>query len=438
MKKTYINKNVYDATQERLEFIFNNFDNVLVAFSGGKDSGLLLNLAYDYAVKNNLVHKMAIYHLDYEAQYSFTTEYVTDTFLNCFNDITKKFWLCLPIAAQCAVNITDSYWTPWDREKHDIWVRDIPDNEFIINEDNIPFKFEKNTADYTLQDKFCNWFSETYGSTAVLIGIRTDESFNRFRAIASNNKVNIVYKKSYLVGDENNCKAYPIYDWNVRDVWTANAKFGYKYNKLYDLMYQAGLTVDQMRVASPFNDCAVNSLKLYKVIEPYMWAKLVGRVNGVNFAGIYGGTTAMGWKSITLPPGHTWKSYLQFLLSTLPEDVRAGYLEKFNTSIKFWREKGGCLDDKTIEELKECGISVEVGDSTNYKTNKKPVRFEEYPDDADVTNFQSVPSYKRMCICIMKNDHLCKYMGFSLTKKEQEKRKATLEKYKNIVYGGNV
>lgn len=40
MSKTYLNKNVYESAQERLAYIFDNFDNVLVAFSGGKDSGV--------------------------------------------------------------------------------------------------------------------------------------------------------------------------------------------------------------------------------------------------------------------------------------------------------------------------------------------------------------------------------------------------------------
>lgn len=48
---------------------------------------------------------------------------------------------------------------------------------------------------------------------------------------------------------------------------------------------------------SPFNDCAQESLKLYKVIDPSNWARMIGRVNGVNFTGLYGGTTAMGWKT---------------------------------------------------------------------------------------------------------------------------------------------
>ena len=74
-----------------------------------------------------------------------------------------------------------------------------------------------------------------------------------------------------------------MYDWSSRDVWHANSLFGYDYNRLYDLYYMAGLTVDQMRVASPFNDCAKDSLNLYRVIDPKIWVKLVGRVRGANF-----------------------------------------------------------------------------------------------------------------------------------------------------------
>jgi predicted phosphoadenosine phosphosulfate sulfurtransferase len=218
----------------------------------------------------------------------------------------------------------------------------------------------------------------------------------------------------------------------VEDVWTANGKFFWNYNRLYDLFYKAGISLDKMRVASPFNDCATESLKLYRAIDPNNWAKMVGRVNGVNFAGIYGGTTAMGWKSIKLPPGHTWKSYMYFLLSTLPEQTRQNYLAKLETSIKFWREKGGCLSETTIRELKDNGTDINVGLTTNYDTPKKPVRME-YIDDFESADFKDIPTYKRMCICIMKNDHLCKYMGFSLTKKERIRKQNILEKYKHML-----
>ena len=42
--KTYLDKNVYEAALERIAYCFQEFDNVLVSFSGGKDSGVMLNL----------------------------------------------------------------------------------------------------------------------------------------------------------------------------------------------------------------------------------------------------------------------------------------------------------------------------------------------------------------------------------------------------------
>ena len=61
-------KNVYELTQERLRVIFNEFDNVYVSFSGGKDSGVLLNLCIDYIRRNNLKRKIGVFHMDYEDQ----------------------------------------------------------------------------------------------------------------------------------------------------------------------------------------------------------------------------------------------------------------------------------------------------------------------------------------------------------------------------------
>lgn len=438
MAKVYrSDKNVYEAAQERLEYIFNEFESVCVAFSGGKDSGVLLNLAYDCAKANNMLDKLSVYHLDYEAQYQDTTDYVEDVFLNEFKDI-EKYWLCLPISAQCAVSMYQDHWVPWEKEKREIWARAMPDNEHVINEDNVPFKFNEKMWDYDTQANFGRWYAKKHGKTAMLVGIRADESLNRQAAITSAKKVNQYNNLSWATKDDkfnDLVSCYPIYDWTADDIWVCNAKLGYKYNELYDLYWQAGLSIHQMRVASPFNDCATDTLKLYKAADPNMWGKMVGRVNGANFSSIYGGTVAMGWKNIKLPKGHTWKTYLEFLLTTLPEKSRSNYLQKFNTSLDFWGSEGGVLSDETIKELESEGKEFEVKDKTNYNTQKKPVVFKEYPDDTDAKDFKSVPSYKRMCICILKNDHTCKYMGFAQTKKDKEKRQKMMSKYKDIIRG---
>lgn len=187
-----------------------------------------------------------------------------------------------------------------------------------------------------------------------------------------------------------------------------------------------------MRVANPFHSCGMDNLKLYKVIDPDNWGKMVGRVNGVCFAGLYGGTTAMGWKSITKPAHFTWKEYCYFLLNTLDDKTKQHYIEKLNTSLKFWKEKGGCLDDETISELeKEDAKFIDKGNISKI-SSKRVIAFDDYLDDTNCKKFKEIPTYKRMCICIIKNDYFCKYMGFAQTKEEVKKRKSALEKYKNL------
>ena len=167
------------------------------------------------------------------------------------------------------------------------------------------------------------------------------------------------------------------------------------------------------------------------IIDPDMWGRMIGRVNGVNFSGIYGGTGAMGRNEIHLPEGYTWKSFMEFLLATLPDYTRRKYQRKLETSIKFWKDRGGVLSDEVIQKLKERNIPIQVGESTNYKTEKRPVKMD-YLDDIDIAEFKEIPTYKRMCICILRNDHVCKYMGFALTKEETLMKNTALKQYGKI------
>ena len=60
------------------------------------------------------------------------------------------------------------------------------------------------------------------------------------------------------------------------------------------------------------------------------------------------------------------------------------------------------------------------------------VRFKHYLDEIDIKNPNLLPTYKRMCIAIMKNDTSCKTLGFGLTKDELLRRKEIQKKYKDL------
>jgi predicted phosphoadenosine phosphosulfate sulfurtransferase len=192
-----------------------------------------------------------------------------------------------------------------------------------------------------------------------------------------------------------------------------------------------------MRTASPFNQSGQSSLKLYRVIAPDMWGKMVSRVNGVNFTGIYGGTKAMGgWSSIKKPKHFTWKQYAEFLLSTLPEKTRAQYLKKLEKSKWHWRVQGAPRSKAFIAQLEKEGVPVKRSGrgskSCKVNTDYEVIYLDEMIDDTDVEDFKKAPSWKRFCITIMKNDTVCKYMGFTRTKKDLARRAEIMEKYKGL------
>lgn len=436
MVKKFLEINVYEALQERLEYIFQEFEHIYVSFSGGKDSGLLLNLVLDYMKEHGITKKIGVFHQDFEAQYSMTTEYVAETFEKNLPYI-EPYWVCLPMAARTALSSYEMYWYPWDASKKDIWVREMPDKPYVINLDNNPiyyYKYKMHQED--LAKQFGRWYKDFHGGgkTICLLGLRASESLQRYSGILNKKYgyseccwISKLFKDVWC--------ASPLYDWSVNDIWVANYKFGYTYNKLYDLYYKAGLKPEQMRVASPFNDYAKDSLNLYRVLEPETWTRLLGRVKGANFTAIYAKTKAMGYKNVTLPEGYTWEAYTQFLLETLPRRLRRNYVEKFITSIKFWYEKGGGLSEEAITELIQKGYNIRRNGISNYTKDKKSriVFIGQISDDTDdINSTKDIPSWKRMCMCILKNDHICRTMGFGINRQQQKQINMIRNKYKGL------
>lgn len=443
MSMQYLSENVYDEAKRRIEFIFQEFDNIYVSFSGGKDSGVLLNMVFRYMRENNITQKIAVYYMDYEGSYQHTEDFIR-RMVEANSDLIDLYWVCLTYKTKCGVSIYRNYWLPWNREERDIWVRDYPvlaNGLKVITEDNHEFDFYYHGIEDTDFDlKFNEWIHKRYKAqrTIGLLGIRAQESVNRWRAVASDGKINTYKQRKWItkMGKER-YSGYPLYDWQTEDIWTANAREGFDYNKLYDLYYQAGVKLDDMRVASAFIDEGVASLGLHRAIEPDIWARLVGRVNGANFGAIYGATKAMGYQSISLPPGHTWKSYCEFLLSTLPPYIGKMFRRKFESTFRVWLEKGATVMRESLPDLEKSGYEFDVlghppGKIYEGRDDVVLVKFKEYPDDIDSRFFVNLPSYKRMCITILKNDYSCKYMGYGMTTYEKQLRHDAMRKYKDL------
>lgn len=399
--KVYKEINVYEAAVERFDYIYSNFEKVYISFSNGKDSGVLLNLAIEAARRAGKLPVNVLY-IDMEAQYRHAIEFTHRMFSR---PEVQGWWVCLPIHLRNAVSQYQPHWLCWDKDKRDAWIRDYPANKWVVkDEDFFPF-FVRGMEFEEFVPAFAEWFAGGE-KTACCVGIRSDESLNRFRTIASESKVKLDNKNwtTKLNPKEESSKVYncyPIYDWRVEDIWRANGKFGWDYNKIYDIMHLAGVPLHKMRLCQPYGDDQRQGLYLFKILEPETWAKIVNRVEGANFGNRYteNDRTTLGNYKVNLPEGHTYESYAQFLLETMPPYLAEHYREKINKFIAWWDKEGV----KTI------------------------------PDTADIKEEakRKVPSWRRICKVLLKNDYWCKGLSFSQTKKELEKQVEMITKYRS-------
>lgn len=423
--------NVYEAAVQRINYIYDEFENVYVSFSGGKDSGVMVNIAIDVARKRK--KRITVLYIDLEAMYKRTIEFVEQIMLNN-TDVVDAEWVCLPMTTTNSVSMYEPWWTFWDLSKSDKWVRPMPTHPCVINTTNCiyPFFYEGMTFEEFISD-YAKWKSQS-NDTACLVGIRQDESLNRWRAL-NRKDVNRYKDTDFSVKINSSCwNFYPIHDWHVNDIWTYNGKFQKPYNRVYDMMHMAGVPLYKMRICEPFGDEQKAGLNLFREIEPETWSKLIDRVSGANFGNIYCNTKATGAKDISLPAGHTWKSYTKFLLSTLPEQTRASYITKFVKFINYWRKNGSPLDNKTISTIEGYSDVVVTSEfSTRGKGDKYVVKFKSIPDTITGDNRTDMLSWKRMCMAIIKNDITCKTLSFSITKQQIEKRKEIIAKYKSLL-----
>jgi predicted phosphoadenosine phosphosulfate sulfurtransferase len=431
--RAYKEASVYDAAIERLDFIFDNFERIYLSFSGGKDSGVMLNLILDYMKERGIKRKIGIQILDNEANYEYSIEFM-HRIIQANIDYLDVYWCCMPVRLPCTVSSYEVDWQCWGENDKHRWIRPMPKQDYIVNMDNHPFgdAFEPGMQYDHFWDMFAEWYSQGK-PTANLIGIRTDESLNRFRAIMNDAKETMGEMAWTKKNTENVWNCYPIYDWRTRDVWIANAKFDWDYNKLYDTFYMAGVPVGKMRVASPFMSESKSSLNLYRVIDGHTWARLCSRVGGANFVATYG--KQLNYNSFQLPEGHTWKSFVKFLLDTLPEESSGNFRARFIQSIKYWGRVGRGLSDKIIQELRDNGVNFRLNGLTAHGNKElQRVIIKVPPDHLDFlsSNNSEVTSWKRFALTILKNDHTCKYMGLSPTKQQMDRQKIIQRKYSSI------
>jgi predicted phosphoadenosine phosphosulfate sulfurtransferase len=217
--------NVLEAAQSRISYTFDHFQKIYLSFSGGKDSTVMLHLVMNEAKKRN--RKVGLLFIDLEAQYKITIDHVENMF-KLYEGHIDPYWISLPLKLRNAVSVYDPHWMCWDPERKKEWVR-TPPKIAITDAEYFPF-FNTDMEFEEFVDDFGFWYGEGK-QTACFVGIRSDESLNRFRTIAAEkSKYNGLTWTTWKGKSLYN--SYPIYDWRTEDIWTYQGKFGKPYNKL--------------------------------------------------------------------------------------------------------------------------------------------------------------------------------------------------------------
>lgn len=320
--------NVLDAARQRLSFVFDNFENIIVSVSGGKDSTVLACLALQEARKRD--RKIGLFFLDEEVVYQSTIEQV-EYVMSLYPGNTNRLWLQVEFDLTNATSYEESQLKCWEKGKHKIWMRPKGKNN-IINPpwgNNVRFRPGYSWLDfYGVIDNF----EAMYSNTAFLVGLRATESPNRWRAMVKN-PVNIGGEDIYYATKKpnNNVTIYPIYDWNFHDVWKFIYDENLRYSKIYDYLWKKGFGINEIRVSSLIHERSFKSLCELPEFEPETYQKLCERIKGIRFAQETGRTSKM-FRAQKLPKNFKlWSQYRDFLLDTYPyPDKREIFVKRFS------------------------------------------------------------------------------------------------------------
>ena len=398
--KKYLSTNVLQESRKRIAETFDSVERVYIAFSGGKDSSVMFHLVMEEAIKRGV--RVGVMYIDMEAQYADTIKHTLEMF-ELYKDNIDPHWICVPMRLRNALTNYEPQWIAWDPTRESDWIRQKPsfakgvkDYDFIMDDMTDGIEFEE----------FVVLFGRWYGQgkkTAGFIGIRAQESLHRYCAIATWEKKDLMLNgrrwTTKTIDDVYN--VYPIYDWLTEDIWRFHAAHPDKpHNHVYDKMQMAGVPLSDQRLCQPFGDDQRKGLWLYHILEPETWFKLVARVNGANSGALYINETGNinGYDKVTLPPGHTWQSFTNMLLKTLPPKTRQHYAIRFKKFIVGWHRRG----------------------------------YSVIPDEAppQLESKQWAPSWRRMAKCLLRNDYWCKGLGQTQPKSAAYQRFKEMKKAK--------
>ena len=255
-------ENVVDAALRRLRHIYETFDHVIVGYSGGKDSHVMLHLARIVADEFG-IDRVSVRYRD--------REIVQDCILDFVDEVRQLPWVdmrwyCIPGEDTRLVlgeTRTYTFWQPGVE-----WFRPMP--PFAITPP------EGSTKVYTPAETDEFVAAPFKGKVCLLLGIRAAESILRYRSIV--NKLNDPHIAS--TGTRSRISiGRPIYDWSEADVFKFLQDGDIPYCSIYDAQLLSG---EPLRTSVPVSSEAAKQLKRMAAQDPAFLERLQRRFPGTD------------------------------------------------------------------------------------------------------------------------------------------------------------
>jgi predicted phosphoadenosine phosphosulfate sulfurtransferase len=268
--KIYKNKNVYEESLDRIRYLFDEFPNVIVSISGGKDSTVILHLAKKVAKEKNRL-PLKVMWIDQEGEWEGTVDYCKGVMED--KDV-EPYWFQMPMVITNNASSTNRYSHCWKEEEKENWIH--PQHPLSIKENKYGterfHKLFKAIIDKEFKNQKACYFS----------GVRTEETPKRYVSVTASLTYKGITWGKILNTKQEHYTFNPIYDWSYTDVWKCINDNNLKYNRVYDEMYKKGVQIKDMRISNVHHETSIQALLLIQEIEPQTWNKVSKRIGGAN------------------------------------------------------------------------------------------------------------------------------------------------------------
>lgn len=262
--KKYIDTDVVTEAKKRIRHLFDTFDNVVVMFSGGKDSLVCMHLVHEVGQEYGQNVVKCVFRdneLIPQGVWDFVNEYRQ-------KDWVDMRWLCLPIPTIMQVLDTVHHYVQWDPARAGNYVRDIPEWA-ERNPPGVTTEYDQGAMDWYIAKQY-------KGKVCLLTGVRADESLMRFRSVVNKlNRENWINDPPPYAKTKSSAKfkmGKPIYDWTENDIFKYCGEENIRYCSVYNSQLWGGMP---LRVSTPEHPQASRHFHLLRSIEPELYQRIV-------------------------------------------------------------------------------------------------------------------------------------------------------------------